>query len=367
MKNLAFTGLETQKKEIRREVQIAIDKVIEHGNFILGPEVSELEEKLAKYCGARHCISCANGTDAIQAILMALGVDEDSEIITAGFSYISVAEAAKLLGAKIKYVDVNSCTFNMDPSKIEDVISHRTKAIVPVSLFGQCADFDRINLIAQKYNIPVIEDGAQSFGASYKGNKSLNLSSIAFTSFFPSKPLGCYGDGGAIFTSDDQLAEKIRKIARHGQNGKYNHEILGINSRLDTIQAAILLLKLRDFDKEMRKREFVASLYSETFINNGLSISPFILEGCKSAWAQYTIKVRNRDLVKERLKDAGIPTAVYYPKPLNEQASVRDTDYNLPVSKNISETVLSIPMNPYFLKEETMYVAQSVIKAVREC
>ena len=252
---MEFIDLKAQYQKLKPEIDEAIARVLNHGNFILGPEVEELEDRLANYVGAKHCITVANGTDALQIALMCLGVGPGDEVITPGFTYIATAETVALLGARPVYVDIDERTYNLDPSLLESSITHRTKAIIPVSLYGQCADFDLINAIALRHGVVVIEDAAQSFGASYKGRKSCNLSSIACTSFFPSKPLGCYGDGGAIFTSDDALAKVMRQIARHGQDRRYHHVRVGVNSRLDTIQAAILLQKLKIFDEEIALRQ----------------------------------------------------------------------------------------------------------------
>ena len=236
---IEFIDLKTQQARIKDQIDAGIARVLAHGQYILGPEVTELEEKLAAYTGAKYCITVANGTDALQIAQMALGIGQGDEVITPGFTYIATAETVALLGAKPVYVDVDPRTYNLDPALLEAAITPRTKAIVPVSLYGQCANMDAINDIAHKYSIPVIEDAAQSFGANYKGRKSCNLSSIACTSFFPSKPLGCYGDGGAIFTSDETLAKVMRQISRHGQDRRYHHIRVGVNSRLDTLQAAI--------------------------------------------------------------------------------------------------------------------------------
>ncbi|MBC7285978.1 DegT/DnrJ/EryC1/StrS family aminotransferase, partial [Hoeflea sp.] len=315
---IPFVDLAAQQDRLRTEIESGIARVLGHGQYILGPEVVELEERLAAYTGAAHCITCANGTDALQIALMALGVGPGDEVITPGFSYIATAEAAVILGAKVVYVDIDPATCNLDPALLGAAITPRTRAIIPVSLYGQTADFDAINAIADRHGLPVIEDGAQSFGASSKGRKSCNLSTIACTSFFPSKPLGCYGDGGAIFTSDAGLATVIRQIARHGQDRRYHHLRVGVNSRLDTIQAAILLPKLAILDDEIAARQAVADAYDTAFAPLGLP-TPHVSPGCQSAWAQYTIRVQRRDAVQAALKAAGIPTAVHYPLPLNRQ------------------------------------------------
>ena len=258
---IEFIDLKNQQARIKDKIDAGIQRVLSHGQYILGPEVTELEDRLADFVGAKYCISCANGTDALQIVQMALGVGPGDEVITPGFTYVATAETVALLGAKPVYVDIDPRTYNLDPQLLEAAITPRTKAIIPVSLYGQCADFDAINAIASKYGIPVIEDAAQSFGASYKGKRSCNLSTVACTSFFPSKPLGCYGDGGAIFTNDDELATAIRQIARHGQDRRYHHIRVGVNSRLDTLQAAILLPKLEIFEEEIALRQKVAAEY----------------------------------------------------------------------------------------------------------
>lgn len=345
-----FIDLKAQQLRIKDKIDVGIQNVLTHGQYILGPEVTELEEKLASYVGAKHCITCANGTDALQIAQMAFGIGPDDEVITPGFTYIATAETVAILGATPVYVDVNPKTYNLDVDKLEAAITPRTKAIIPVSLYGQCADFDAINAIAKKYSIPVIEDAAQSFGATYKGLKSCNLSTVACTSFFPSKPLGCYGDGGAIFTNDDELAKIIRQIARHGQDKRYHHIRVGMNSRLDTLQAAILLPKLEILDDEMQARQSVAEMYTKLFNDAGISTTPFIEAHNMSAWAQYTIQVENRDHVQEELKAQGIPTAVHYPIPLNKQPAV-ENDAVLPVGDAIAECVMSLPMHPYLTLE----------------
>ena len=348
---IEFIDLKAQQARLKDKIELGIQRVLEHGQYILGPEVSELEEKLAAYVGAKHCISCANGTDALQIVQMAFGIGPGDEVITPGFTYIATAETVAVLGAKPVYVDVNPKTYNLDIEKLEAAITPRTKAIIPVSLYGQCADFDAINAIAAKYNLPVIEDAAQSFGATYKGRKSCNLSTVACTSFFPSKPLGCYGDGGAIFTNDDELAKVIRQIARHGQDRRYHHVRVGMNSRLDTLQAAILLPKLEILDDEIEARQRVAETYTKLFNEAGVLTTPFIETHNQSAWAQYTIQVDNRDAVQEHLKEQGIPTAVHYPIPLNKQPAVADESAVLLVGDAIAERVMSLPMHPYLTIE----------------
>ena len=357
---MEFIDLAAQQQRIKSEIDANIQKVLTHGKYILGPEVTELEEKLAAYTGAKYCITCANGTDALQIALMALGIGPGDEVITPGFTYIATAETVALLGAKPVYVDVYENTYNLNVELLEAAITDKTKAIIPVSLYGQCADFDGINAIAAKHNIPVIEDGAQSFGASYKGRKSGNLTTISCTSFFPSKPLGCYGDGGAIFTSDDELAKIIRQVARHGQDRRYHHIRVGVNSRLDTLQAAILLPKLAILDDEMRLRQEVAANYQRLFTEVGFTATPYIEAHNISAYAQFTVRVPNRDAVQAKLKEAGIPTAVHYPIPLNKQPAVA-SDAILPVGDKVAEEVMSLPMHPYLSLEASTIVTKHLI------
>ena len=375
---MQFIDLAAQQARIKDKIDAGIQAVLSHGQYILGPEVSELEEKLAAFTGAKHCITCANGTDALQIAQMAFGIGPGDEVITPGFTYIATAETVALLGAKPVYVDVCPKTYNLDPRLLEAAITPRTKAIIPVSLYGQCADFDAINAIANKYGIPVIEDAAQSFGATYKGKQSCNLSTVSCTSFFPSKPLGCYGDGGAIFTNDDELAKVLRQIARHGQDRRYHHIRVGVNSRLDTLQAAILLPKLEIFAEEVQLRQKVANTYKELFSRHCEPLSsrhceerrdaaihtqtPHIESHNTSVYAQYTIQVDNRKQVQAKLKEAGIPTAVHYPIPLNKQPAVADATAQLPVGDAVAEKVMSLPMHPYMTEEQQVLVVKALCK-----
>ena len=361
---IPFIALAAQQNRHRSEIEAGIARMLAHGNYILGPEVTELEDKMAAYTGAAHCITVANGTDALQIALMALGVGPGDEVITPSFSYIATAEAAMVVGAKLTYVDIEPVSYNMDPALLEAAITPRTKAIIPVSLYGQPADFDAINAIAARYGLPVIEDAAQSFGASYKGRKSCNLSTIACTSFFPSKPLGCYGDRGALFTSDPELAKVIRQIARHGQEKRYYHVRLDVNSRLDTLQAAILLPKLAILDDEIVARQRVADAYNEHLCTSDVVV-PHVAPISISAWAQYTVRVKNRGGVQEMLKEAGIPTAVSYPLPLSRQPSVADASFDLPYSDAAAQEVMSLPMHPYLKSAEIAQVAERLIVACR--
>ena len=359
-----FIDLQAQQARIREQIDAGIRRVLEHGQYILGPEVSELEERLADYTGARYCITCANGTDALQIAQMALGIGPGDEVITPGFTYIATAETVALLGARPVYVDIDPRTCNLDPQLLEAAITPRTRAIIPVSLYGQCADMDAINAIALKHGIPVIEDAAQSFGATFRGRRSCSLTTIACTSFFPSKPLGCYGDGGAIFTNDQELATVMRQVARHGQDRRYHHVRVGVNSRLDTLQAAILLPKLAIFPEELGLRQQVAERYTELLNQAGLVTTPWLQPGNTSAWAQYTIRVRERDRLQVELKQAGIPTAVHYPIPLNQQPAVADAAALLPVGDRAAAEVMSLPMHPYLSAEDAERIVNCLMNLV---
>jgi len=360
---IEFVDLQAQRARIGKEIDAAIQRVLAHGQFILGPEVADLERRLEAYTGARHCITVANGTDALQIAQMALGIGAGDEVIMPGFTYIATAETTALLGARPAYVDIDARTYNLDASLLEAAITPRTRAIIGVSLFGQCADFDAINAIASRHGIPVIEDAAQSFGATCEGRKSCNLTTIACTSFFPSKPLGCYGDGGAIFTNDDVLAKDMRQIARHGQDRRYHHVRVGVNSRLDTLQAGVLLEKLKILDDEIDARQRVASTYSRLFESAGVTSVPHVRSHNVSAWAQYTIQVGNRDHVQASLKANGIPTAVHYPIPLNRQPAV-SSDAALPVGDAVAANVLSLPMHPYLTEAIQARVVERVAAAL---
>lgn len=361
---MEFIDLASQQLRIKADLDSAIQQVLAHGKYILGPEVAELEEKLAAFVGVKHCITCANGTDALQIAQMAFGIGPGDEVISPGFSYIATAETIAVLGAKPVYVDVDSRTYNLDPLLLEQAITDKTKAIIAVSLYGQCADMDAINRIASKYGIPVIEDGAQSFGATYKGKKSGALTTIGCTSFFPSKPLGCYGDGGAIFTDDDELAVTLRQIARHGQDRRYHHIRVGVNSRLDTLQAAILLPKLKIFEDEISLRQKVAARYDALFNAAGLHTTPYITPDNTSVYAQYTIKVEQRDACQEKLQADGIPTAVHYPIPLNKQPAVRDEIVHLPVGDLVAQQVISLPMHPYLSAVDQKRIVDTLIGSI---
>ena len=360
---IPFINLAAQQAKIKSELDRRIAAVLEHGQYILGAEVKELEEKLAAYVGVKHCIACASGTDALLIALMALGVKQGDEVVTTPFSYAATAEVIARLGATPIFADIDAKTYNIDPTKIENAITDKTKAIMPVSLYGQCADFDEINAIAAKYNLPVVEDGAQSFGATYKGRKSCGLSTIGCTSFFPSKPLGCYGDGGACFTDDDELAAKMDMIHRHGQNRRYHHVMMGINSRLDTLQAAILLAKFTIFEEEVRLREEIGAKYSEKLLGSGV-VTPYIEPHNTSVYAQYTVQVDNRDALREKLTAAGVPTAVHYPITLNRQpmfSYLPQASENFPNADRIARHVVSLPMSAYLTDAEMDRVCECIL------
>lgn len=363
MAAIEFVDLKTQQKRIFPELERRMKAVLEHGQYIMGPEVKELEERLAAYVGVRHCIGVASGTDALLIALMALGVGPGDEVITTPFTFIATAETIALLGARPVFVDIDPRTYNIDPERIEAAVTPRSKAILPVSLYGQCADFDRINAVAQRHGLPVLEDACQSFGASYRGRRSCALSTIGCTSFFPSKPLGCYGDGGACFTDDEALATRMRQIRVHGQDRRYHHPLIGVNGRLDTLQAAVLLAKLEVFPEEVEARARIGARFSslvEQRLDRALRgtlpvVPPFVESHATSVYAQYTVQVAARDGVQQRLKEKGIPTAVHYPVPLHLQpafAALGQAGGSFPVAEAAAQRVMSLPMHPYLSEEE---------------
>jgi len=369
-KLIPFIDLKSQYKSLELEIKSRINKVLDHGQYILGPEVFELESRLADFVGVKHCVSASSGSDTLMIAMLALGIGPGDEVITTPFTYIATSEMIAILGAKPVFVDIDSRTYNIDPSKISKAVTVNTKAILAVSLFGQCADFDAINKIADEYNLPVIEDAAQSFGATYKKRKSCGLSTIGSTSFFPSKPLGAYGDGGALFTNDDSLAKLMREIRVHGQDKRYSHVRIGINGRLDTIQAAVLLAKLDNFEWEVLQRENLGRTYSKIIeslnINNSV-ILPYIEPFNTSVYAQYTIQVDKRELVQKSLTDAGIPSAVHYPIPLHLQSAFSYLQVNkdaLPISENASQRVLSLPMGAYLDDDTQLTICNALSKAI---
>lgn len=369
---IPFIDLKSQYKALEDNIKVRIHKVLEHGQYIMGPEVAELETRLADYVGVKHCISASSGTDTLMIAMMALGIGAGDEVITTPFTFIATGEMIALLGATPVFVDIDPRTYNIDPAKIEAAITPKTKAIMPVSLYGQCADFDAINAIADKHGLPVIEDAAQSFGATYKGKKSCNLSTIGSTSFFPSKPLGAYGDGGALFTNDDALAKAMREIRVHGQEKRYYHSRIGVNGRLDTLQAAILLAKLERFDWEVDQRSKLGERYSELIQKQNDSnpqypiSTPYIEPYNTSVYAQYTVLVKNREQVQQKLKEAGIPTAVHYPVPLHLQpafANLGQGEGCFPIAETLSREVMSLPMSPDLEIEKLDYITNVILKA----
>jgi UDP-2-acetamido-2-deoxy-ribo-hexuluronate aminotransferase len=360
---MQFIDLKSRHNLIGDKISARIQKVMDHGQFILGPEVRELEQKLAEYTGSKHCVTVSSGTDSLLIALMALGVGAGDEVITVPYTWISTAEVIALLGAKPVFVDIRPDTWNMDEAQLESAITDKTKAIMPVSIYGQCSDMDAINAIAQKYNLPVIEDAAQSFGATYKGKKSCNLSTIGSTSFFPSKPLGCYGDGGALFTNDDELAEKFRWIRVHGQERKHHHPILGLNGRMDTLQTAILLEILEVFPDEVIRRQEIGQSYSFSLSNLSGIETPKIAETNTSVYAQYTILSENRESIQNKLRDNDIPSTSYYSVPIHLQPVFKILKHKVgdfPVAEKVANQCLSLPMSPYLSQKERALIVETI-------
>lgn len=354
-----FIDLNAQYLAYKDEIDKQISDVLSTSHYIMGEKISELENELAGFTGAKHAIACSSGTSALLLALMALGIKAGDEVITTPFTFIATAEMIAFVGARPVFVDIDEQTFNIDASKIEERITAKTKAIMPVSLFGQCADMKAINEIATKHGISVIEDAAQSFGASQNGVKSCNLSPIACTSFFPAKPLGCYGDGGAVFTSDDEIAKKIRIILNHGQTKRYEHSILGFNGRLDAIQAGILIAKLKHLKDEIATRQKIATLYNQKLKS---VITPFVAAGNESAWAQYCVRVRSgqsRDEMLKACEQAGVPTGVYYPIPLHLQEVFSYLGHkkgDFSVSERVALDIMALPMSAFLKENEQEYI-----------
>jgi UDP-2-acetamido-2-deoxy-ribo-hexuluronate aminotransferase len=363
MQPMEFVDLKAQQQRILPELERRMGAVLRHGRYILGPEIRELEEALAAYVGARHCIAVASGTDALLIAMMALGVGAGDEVITSPFTFIATGETIALLGATPVFVDIDGRTYNLDPSRLEAAVTPKTRAILPVSLYGQCADFRAINAVAAKYGIPVIEDAAQSFGATHRNRKSCALSTVGCTSFFPSKPLGCYGDGGACFTDDAALATAMRQIRVHGQDRRYHHSVLGLNGRMDTLQAAVLLAKMTIFQDEAETRARIAGRYGE-LLGDAL-VTPYIEAHNTSVYAQYTVQVDQRESVRTALQEHGIPTAVHYPVPLHRQpvfAGLGLPEGSFPVSESAATRVLSLPMHPYLTEADLVRIASALTK-----
>jgi dTDP-4-amino-4,6-dideoxygalactose transaminase len=378
---MQFIDLKRQYKEIENSVQRRIKTVLEHGNYILGPEIQELEQKLADYVGMKYCLTCSNGTDALLLPLMANKVGPGDAIFVPPFTFMATAEVVSLLGATPIFIDIDPNTYNIDPKKLESAIENlkrgitptgkipaglKPRGIIPVDLFGLPAEYDSINRIAKEHGLFVIEDAAQSFGATYKGRKSGSLAKIAATSFFPAKPLGCYGDGGAIFTDDDDVVKILKSLRVHGQGvDKYNNVRIGINGRMDTIQAAVVLAKLEIFDEELKQRRIVAGRYSE-LLKEKASV-PVVPPHCASAWAQYSIQSPRRNDIMERLKIAGIPTAIYYPKPLHLQDAFSYLGYekgSMPESERAADNIFSLPMHPYLTEEDQVKIVKPIISYI---
>ena len=344
-----FIDLKSQYRALRADINARIQAVLDHGQFILGPEVREFEQRLESFVDSAHCVSVASGTEALLIALMALEIGPGDEVITSPFTFVATAEVIALVGAKPVFVDVEPDTGNMDAALLDAAITPRTKAIMPVSLYGQPPDMDEINVIAaRRGKIPVIEDAAQSFGATYHGRRSGALSTLGCTSFFPSKPLGCYGDGGAIFTDDDALAQACTEIRVHGQSGRYHHTRIGVGGRMDTLQCAILLGKLLRFDWEVARRIEIGNRYAEAIRDSGAKVGLLTVRPDRtSVWAQYTVLVENRDAVQEKMKKLGIPTAVHYPRPLHRQPAYEKLcdPKPMPVSELLASRVISLPIS----------------------
>jgi len=373
---MKFVDLERQYNAYKQEIDTAISKVIKSTRFVMGPEVEELESTLANFVGSAHAVGVSSGTDALLLSLMALDIEPTDEVITTPFSFIATAEVIVFLKARPIFVDIDPVTFNIDASLVEDVVKSRRKnganikAILPVSLFGQCADMDEINRIGAAYDIKVIEDGCQSFGASYMDSMSCGLSDIGVTSFFPSKPLGCYGDGGMVFTDDHDLYERIKRLRNHGQSVKYKHHEIGLNARLDTIQAAILLAKFPHFLEELEKRNTIANIYTELIETKlkGKVLPPVVPEHQTSVFAQYTVRIldNKRDQVIKSLQENQIPYAIHYPLPLHMQPSMESLGYkegDFPIAEQASKEVLSLPMHPFITIEEQEQIINVISSA----
>jgi UDP-2-acetamido-2-deoxy-ribo-hexuluronate aminotransferase len=361
---MQFIDLKTPHQKYKQEIEGRMNAVLEHGAFIMGPEIAEVEKQLAGYVGVKHAITTSSGTHSLEIALRALGIGPGDEVITVAFTWISSAEVVPLVGAKPVFIDIEPVGFNFDVSKLEKAITPRTKAIMPVSLFGQMPDYAAINAIGAKHNIPVIEDGAQSFGATQGGKQSCSVTLIGSTSFFPAKPLGCYGDGGALFTNDDALAAKIKAIRTHGGEKRHHHTMVGTNGRFDTLQAAVLLGKLPHFAWEVAERNRIGARYSDLL--RSVCTVPEVIPGNTHVYAQYTIRVKDRDALGAKLKEAGIPTAVYYPKCLHEQPVFAGTSAwgELPESEKASREVISLPMHPYLSEADQDKVVEAVKKSL---
>jgi dTDP-4-amino-4,6-dideoxygalactose transaminase len=366
--NLQLVDLVNQYKKIKPEIDTAIHAVLDTGHFILGKAVSDFESNTAKYLGVKHAIGCASGTDALQVALMALNIGPEDEVITTSFTFVATVETIALLGAKPVYVDIESDTFNIDPAKIEAAITKNTKAIIPVHLYGHSVDMDPIMKIAKKFGLHVIEDTAQAMGTDYKGKKVGTIGDIGSISFFPSKNLGAYGDAGMVVTNNDQLAEKLRMIILHGSKVRYYHEILGVNSRLDSIQAAILNVKLKYLDNWNAARSKAADIYDKLFENTPAT-TPKVKDYTKHIFHQYTLRVPNRDQLADYLKSKGIPHAIYYPVPLHRQnaySHLAASDIHLPVTEQMTNEVISLPMHTELTYDMQEYIASELLNFYKQ-
>ncbi len=363
-----FAKLQYQYQLYKEEIDQAIHAVLDQSNYIMGDEVYALEENLCGFTEAKHAVTCASGTDALLLAMMALDIRPRDEIITTPFTFIATAETIALLGAKPVFVDIDEETYNIDPSKIETVITDKTKAIMPVSLYGQPSDMDEINTIANKYDLKVIIDGAQSFGATYQGKSEVHHCDIYTTSFFPAKPLGCFGDGGAVLTNNEALADKMRMLRVHGQNKRYHHKYIGLGARMDTIQCAVVNVKLKYYAEDLRRRQEVAQKYTQQLADHlYIHHTPTTKPDRTSAWAQYSVRVQDRNAMQTRLKEQGIPTAVHYPMPLHLQECFSYLGYEAGafcVAESMSREILSLPMNPYLDDEEIEYICNILLKDV---
>lgn len=373
MSSIPFVDLQTQYRRYQQEIDSRMQAVLGHARFILGPEVAELESALAQFCGGSvQAIGVSDGTTALQIAMMALGIGPGDEVITTAFTFIATGETISLLGARPVFVDIDPDTCNIDPVAVEAAITPKTRAILPVSLYGQCADMTAIEAIAKARGIPVIEDGAQSFGARHHGGHSCALSVLATTSFFPSKPLGCFGDGGACFTSDPALADRIRRIRAHGQAERYRHVEVGVNGRLDTLQAAVLLAKLPHLASELEARAAAAGRYDALISDAGLArdgiVTPTIRPENRSAFAQYTIRIPQRELVQKRLAASGVPSVVHYPLPLHRQPLYANESgqLSLPHSEKAADEVLSLPMHAFIEAPVQQRIISALTEAVRQ-
>ncbi|SFV52748.1 Lipopolysaccharide biosynthesis protein RffA [hydrothermal vent metagenome] len=360
-----FANLKHQYQLYKTELDEAIHKVLDNSNYIMGNEVKELEENLQNFTGTKHAITCSSGTDALLLAMMALDIKPGDEIITTPFTFIATAETIAFLGAKPVFVDIDEKTYNIDPSKIEEKITPKTKAIIAVSLYGQPCDMDALEELKIKHSqLKIIIDGAQSFGSTYKGKTDSNLGDISTTSFFPAKPLGCFGDGGAVFTNDEALATKMKSLRVHGQSKRYHHKYIGMGGRMDTLQCAVVNVKLKYYKEDLVLRQEVAKKYNSKFkIQNSELVLPFISKDCTSAFAQYSVRVKNRDEVQAKLKEQGIPTAVHYPMPLHLQECFEYLGYkkgDFPISERVSAEIMSLPMNPYVSDEEIDYIKENI-------